>query len=115
MGWGYSTLNKIFDSTSGYCYYCGKKIAWKNYGKLGERGCWEVDHFHPQSSGGSNLIDNLVPACIPCNRDKGTLSGDEYLEYFEPETQTDWIKVGAYVIGGAIILGLIKNHLDQRR
>lgn len=35
------------------------------------RGAWEVDHSTPISKGGSNHLNNLFPACIPCNRKKG--------------------------------------------
>lgn len=29
-----------------------------------------VDHYIPRAAGGSNHIDNLRPACFPCNNDK---------------------------------------------
>ena len=68
-------LEKIFDQTNGYCYYCGKEIVFRNYGLCEgyrplARGAWEVDHRRPLSKGGSNSIRNLVPACCECNRDK---------------------------------------------
>ena len=31
----------------------------------------EVDHIHPVSQGGKNVIDNLITACFDCNRGKG--------------------------------------------
>ena len=68
-------LNYIYDKTNGYCEYCGKKLAFKNYGKVGERGAWEVDHSNPKSRGGTNYLRNLFPACIECNRAKGARTG----------------------------------------
>jgi hypothetical protein len=29
-----------------------------------------IDHVHPKSRGGSNRVSNLVPACVPCNKEK---------------------------------------------
>ena len=40
------------------------------YGKLGRRGSWEVDHSRPQAKGGTHHGNNLLPACIKCNRKK---------------------------------------------
>jgi len=42
------------------CFYCGKKC--KRLTK---------DHIVPVANGGLNTIDNIVPACIKCNRRKG--------------------------------------------
>jgi len=65
-------LNGIYERTSGYCHICHKKLAFKNYGMLGARGAWEVEHSHPRARGGTNRLNNLYPACIPCNRSKGS-------------------------------------------
>jgi len=71
-------LEYIYDKTDGYCYHCGKKIAWSNYGLPGERGAWEVDHSNPISRGGTDYLRNLVPSCIPCNRSKGDMSSRQF-------------------------------------
>lgn len=34
----------------------------------------ERDHLLPAASGGTNFIDNIVPACLPCNRAKSKSS-----------------------------------------
>ncbi|MFQ5822190.1 MAG: HNH endonuclease [Candidatus Heimdallarchaeota archaeon] len=65
-------LRAIYDKTKGYCNWCGKKLAFTNYGKLTRRGSWEVDHSNPVSKGGTNYRRNLVPSCPSCNRSKGT-------------------------------------------
>jgi 5-methylcytosine-specific restriction endonuclease McrA len=62
----------IYDRTAGHCHLCSKALAFTNYGKLGERGAWEVDHSNPRVSGGSDRLNNLYPACISCNRSKGS-------------------------------------------
>ncbi len=87
MGFSNEVLSEIYDKTDGYCCYCHKKLAWKNYGKIGTRGSWEVDHSKPKSKGGSSYSRNLVPACIPCNRDKSNNTrGSAYKQKYEPET-----------------------------
>jgi len=65
---------KIYEKTDGCCHLCHKKIAKKNYGVIGARGAWEIDHSRPVSKGGSNHMNNYQPACIPCNRTKGNSS-----------------------------------------
>jgi 5-methylcytosine-specific restriction endonuclease McrA len=44
----------------GLCYYCGDSPT-----------RWEVDHFIPLDRGGSGAPENIVMACMPCNRSKG--------------------------------------------
>jgi 5-methylcytosine-specific restriction endonuclease McrA len=38
-----------------------------------------LDHKLPLSRGGSNTIDNVVPACRPCNQKKHRLTVNEFL------------------------------------
>lgn len=42
----------------GDCYYCGAPAQ-------------HADHFEPLARGGLHCVDNLVPACSPCNLSKG--------------------------------------------
>lgn len=65
-------LNNIYDKTDGYCHLCHKKLAFKNYGVNGTKGAWHVEHSVPKAKGGTNHLNNLYPACIKCNTDKGT-------------------------------------------
>ena len=44
----------------------------------GEAGPLEVDHRTPLSRGGTNSIDNVLPACGRCNREKGQLTEAEF-------------------------------------
>ena len=67
-------LNAIFDRTSGRCHICHERVVFKNYGALGARGAWEVEHSNPRARGGTNRLTNLYPACISCNRSKGAMS-----------------------------------------
>lgn len=74
MAFNEEELNRIYERTSGYCHICHKKLAFKNYGKVGCRAAWEVEHSNPQAKGGTNRLNNLYPACISCNRSKGASS-----------------------------------------
>lgn len=67
-------LRAVYDSTSGRCHLCHKKLAFKNYGSLGARAAWEVDHSRPRAQGGTDHGNNLKPSCQSCNRSKGTAS-----------------------------------------
>jgi 5-methylcytosine-specific restriction endonuclease McrA len=48
------------------CAYCGAVAP------------LEADHRIPLSRGGSNSIDNILPACGPCNRKKRNLTEAEF-------------------------------------
>jgi hypothetical protein len=63
-------LRNIYEKTDGYCHICRKKLSFKNYGRIHTKGAWEVDHSHPRSQGGTDRINNLQAACVPCNRIK---------------------------------------------
>lgn len=48
----------IFTRYNGHCAYCGQHLKQKNM---------TVDHLVPQSRGGGNNIENLMPCCKSCN------------------------------------------------
>lgn len=53
------------------CYYCGMPFDWRTknpYSPL----AFTADHVIPREAGGSDLMENLVPAHFKCNRAKGT-------------------------------------------
>jgi hypothetical protein len=52
------------------CAYCGDSCA-----------APEVEHVIPLARGGADCVTNLAPACKPCNREKGTMTGSEYREW----------------------------------
>jgi 5-methylcytosine-specific restriction endonuclease McrA len=45
----------------------------------------EIDHRIPLTRGGSNLIDNILPACRRCNRRKGTMTEEEFRGFLQRE------------------------------
>lgn len=66
-------IHKIYDKTGGYCHLCNKKLSRSNYGVHGAKGSWQVDHSKAKANGGTHHMNNLFPACISCNIEKGTL------------------------------------------
>lgn len=63
-----SVAAKIYPKTNGKCYYCGVHVG-ENF---------DIEHVIPWSLGGSDNIENLVPSCKPCNREKATRSIEEW-------------------------------------
>lgn len=61
MAYSKDTLRHICDKTSSRCHICWKKVAWKNYGIVGARMAWEVDHSNPRARGGSDRTSNKQP------------------------------------------------------
>ena len=120
-------LNAIYDKTNGYCHICHKKIAFSNYGLNGAKGAWHIDHSIPRAKGGSDHLNNLYPACIPCNLYKKDSSNSTIrrvhgnkrapfsknkLERIKSENTAKGIVAGASIglllgPGGAFIGGLV--------
>lgn len=63
----------VFEKGNGECHYCEKELSLYNRSRFG-RGAWEVEHSIPRANGGTDHLNNLVPACWTCNLDKGTLT-----------------------------------------
>ncbi|MBI3894361.1 MAG: HNH endonuclease [Acidobacteria bacterium] len=64
----------MYERTSGKCHLCHRKLAYVNYGVNGKRGAWHVDHSRALANGGTHRKNNLYPACISCNLEKGTFT-----------------------------------------
>ena len=64
-------LERIYQRTDGQCHICRKRLYFGNYGAIGSKGAWEIEHSRPRSKGGTDHLNNLYAACIRCNRSKG--------------------------------------------
>lgn len=106
----------VYDKTDGCCAYCGKRLSLINYGIIGARGAWHIDHSVPKSRGGTDYLRNLVPACIDCNLDKGDRSGRSYkasLARLESGPSTSrGPDLGDLIIGG-LLLGVVLAFLTR--
>jgi 5-methylcytosine-specific restriction endonuclease McrA len=83
--WTDRELNAIFNKTDGHCWYCKRKLKWSHYGDRSFAMGWEVDHVVARYNGGSDNLSNLVPACWPCNVDKGTRNAKRFGRQVERE------------------------------
>ena len=61
------TRFEVFKRDRFTCQYCGAQGV-----------PLECDHVFPISKGGSNEDDNLVAACVPCNRSKGAMTIEQW-------------------------------------
>lgn len=68
---------QVLDKSNGQCWYCGDGLI---------SGKWHVDHIEPIRRGANggvasldlHNIDNLAPACVPCNLFKSVYSLDGF-------------------------------------
>lgn len=63
---------QVYKKYNGHCAFCGCEIDYKDM---------QVDHATPLKIGGTNEIDNLLPACRSCNHYKSTLDVEGYRKY----------------------------------
>lgn len=74
MAYDVDKLERIFGKTNGQCHICRTPLSFNNYGKSDARKAWEVEHSVPRAKGGTDHLNNLYAACVPCNRSKGSSS-----------------------------------------
>jgi 5-methylcytosine-specific restriction endonuclease McrA len=60
---------QIFEAWQHQCAYCGDAAD-------------TLDHVKPRHKGGATVTTNLVPACRPCNRRKGS---EEWQQWFNQQ------------------------------
>ncbi len=66
---------EVYKKYNGHCAYCGRVI---------ELRAMQVDHMVPKMRGGTDDIENLMPACRLCNHYKRA----ESLDYFREAIET---------------------------
>jgi 5-methylcytosine-specific restriction endonuclease McrA len=60
-----SERKTVYNKFAGHCAYCGEVITMREM---------QVDHFVALRRGGTDTIDNMLPACRSCNYYKDTLT-----------------------------------------
>jgi hypothetical protein len=83
----------LYEAQEGLCYYCKAKLfpygIWsKSVRRPGERR-YQVEHALPVSRGGTDAPENLRIACEDCNRDKGTLTEEEFFAVLAMRDRND--------------------------
>lgn len=83
---------QLWEKQEGCCWYCGCRVGGDHEYQHSKEGDWllpagiafaEIEHQNPRSRGGTNCADNLVLACIECNRGKEDRTVDEYRAWLE--------------------------------
>lgn len=59
------------------CFCCGTRLTLRPNCE----NTLTVDHAVPLSRGGKNKRHNYVPACEPCNMEKGDMTAAEFIQY----------------------------------
>lgn len=73
--WSKKQVLVVYERTRGRCYYCNTSL----HGAAKRLGRWELDHVQPwQSKKAADIMENLVAACVACNRSKGTKSPEAF-------------------------------------
>lgn len=68
--------HKRFKKQAGLCAYCVIPMVLE---PENSKRSATLDHVIPRSRGGDHHWENVVCACLTCNREKGDLTSDEYL------------------------------------
>lgn len=97
-------LERIYRRTDGQCHICRKRLCFGNYGAVGKRGAWEIEHSRPRSKGGTDHLNNLYAACISCNRSKsnGTTASARGANGYRTAPLSEKRKNGNAWTGGAV-------------
>lgn len=62
------------NSFSGNCFVCKIPIEFTEQ--------WQCAHIVAYSKGGKTTLDNLVPTCVKCNQDMGTMNLLDYKKIY---------------------------------
>lgn len=97
-----------FETVKFQCYYCREYLTDLNRTK---------DHVIPKSKGGKLTKDNKVYACRKCNRNKGDLTIEEWIEKLKalkctPKTKKMFNKKFLIL---PILYGIVQTLINQER
>ena len=81
------TRQLVYNKCNGHCAYCGCNLEYKDM---------QVDHVIAVGRGGSNDIDNLLPACRQCNYDKHEMTIERFRKRISKELYKSLERVFVY-------------------
>lgn len=93
----------VYQKTDGHCAYCGREITIREM---------QIDHvipikFQDREQRDLNAMDNLLPACRPCNKYKHTLTVDKFR--FALQQEPGILRRDSVAYRNALRFGLIKE------
>lgn len=94
-----SVRELVYKKYDGHCAYCGCELEYKDM---------QVDHIFAVGRGGTNDIDNLLPACRQCNYDKHERTIERFRERLSKELYRSLDRVFVYRL--AKKYGLVEEH-----
>ena len=118
----YGDLGQVWRKTHGRCHLCHDTVDLETYGYTDVFGAdaATVDHLVPQSRGGDDHHDNLLPAHLGCNASRGTedveLARYRMAGSFDAPLSTgERVGLGALVTGlGALAGGALTAKPDEQ-
>lgn len=66
------TRKRLYASQKALCCYCQSETPFERF---------TLDHVLPKSKGGTYAQDNIVGACLDCNKEKGHTNSTTYAAY----------------------------------
>lgn len=93
---------EIHNKYDGHCAYCGCEI---DISKM------QVDHVKPLRIGGTDTMDNMMPACRSCNHYKATFDVEGFRNYLSGISHRLMRDSIPFQVG--IRFGLIKHMKDD--
>lgn len=94
-----SVRELVYNKYGGHCAYCGCELEYKDM---------QVDHIIAVGRGGTNDVDNLLPACRQCNYDKHERTIERFRERLSKELYRSLDRVFVYRL--AKKYGLVEEH-----
>ena len=84
LGFDNETINYVYEKTDGYCYYCSKRLSFKNYGEPGNHGAWEIDHSKPKSKAAPIIVGIWFPHVLSATGTKAQEEAQATKESLNP-------------------------------
>ena len=78
---------EAYNKCKGHCAYCGCELEYKDM---------QVDHIVAVARGGTNDLENLLPACRQCNYDKHTMTIERFRKRISKELYKSLDRVFVY-------------------